>query len=78
MDGQRAKKGILEFSCPRCGSKDTRSQRKPTGNRSTISCRPCGYIGHWREFFEGQEQRKAVQEKFAKGDIGFDMRYYKI
>lgn len=71
-------KGVLEFGCPRCGSGDTRALKKRINNRSCIGCRPCGYIGHWREFFEGQEERKVVQEKIARGEIEFDMRYYKV
>jgi len=70
-------KGVLKFSCPRCGNKDVRAQRKRTNTRSTIACRVCGYKGHWREFIEGHAERKAVQEKFAKGEIESDVRFYK-
>jgi len=37
-----------------------------------VSCRNCGYRGHWKQFYEGEAERKIVQKLFAQGKLEGD------
>lgn len=60
-----AKEKYIKPICPRCGSKNTRA----IGEGSTIICQHDGYSGHWRQFFEGTEERKEIRKLFAEGKL---------
>lgn len=55
----------IKPKCPRCGSLNVRAVEEI----SSIKCQHCGYPGHWRQFFEGQEERIEVQKLFDKGKL---------
>jgi len=57
--------------CPRCGSGDTRAQKK----KGIIQCRRCGYTAHWKQFYEGEVERKEVMKMFKKGNLEGKQRY---
>lgn len=55
----------IKPTCPRCGNKDLRAERK----KAHMYCRNCGYRAHWRQFYEGEREREEVQKLFKKGII---------
>lgn len=67
---QARKEGSFSYiprkrSCPRCLLTVLRPQHK----RSYFVCMNCDYTAHWRQFIEGEWERKQVQKLFDKGEI---------
>ena len=62
------KNKYIKPRCPRCNSADTRADEK----KSQLKCKRCGYPGHWRQFFNGQNARKEVQKLFKQEKLEGD------
>lgn len=58
----------IKPKCPRCNSMDTRADEK----KSQLKCKRCGYPGHWRQFFDGQNARRKVQKLFKQEKLEGD------
>ena len=61
----------MKSKCPRCGNE---KRLKPKG-MDQIKCNINGhkcYFGYWRQFFEGEKAREAVQQLFKEGKLEGD------
>lgn len=49
--------------CPKCDSMNTTKEKIMGADTMDIICQDCEYIGHWKEFHEGEANKEHEKTK---------------